>query len=105
MPSIETQEGESESLGIVQLEAMASGTPVIGSNVGGIRDIIKDNKNGFLTKPENPENIADKIIKLLNDNKLQQKFSNEGLKMIEDKFSWEITTDRFSKVIARADMN
>lgn len=102
LPSIVTREGDTEGLGIVLLEAMASGTPVIGSNVGGIRDIIEDNKTGFLTKPRNPEDIANKIVKLLQDEKIRHFFSMEGLKLIEDKFSWEIVTNMFLKVIAYA---
>lgn len=101
MPSIETHQGENEGLGIVILEAMACGTPVIGSNVGGIKDIIKDNKNGFLIKPKNPEDIANKIIKLLQDEKLKQKFSMEGLKLIKDKFSWEVVTNMFFEEVLR----
>ncbi len=98
LPSIVTRDGDTEGLGIVLLEAIASGTPVIGSNVGGIIDIIEDNKTGFLTEPENPEDIANKIIKILEDKKLRHKFSMAGLNIVKDKFSWELVTNKFSKI-------
>ena len=100
LSSIVTRKGDTEGLGIVLLEAMASGVPVIGSNVGGIRDIIENNKNGFLTEPKNPEDIADKIIKLLEDEEIRHKFSMEGLKKIDEIFLWEVVTNMFSKAIA-----
>ena len=99
LPSIVMREGDTEGLGIVLLEAMACGTPVIGSNVGGIRDIIKNNETGFLTKSKNPEDIADKIIKILSSEQLKQQFSENSLKMIKEYFSWHVVTNMFFKVL------
>ncbi len=98
LPSIETKGGDTEGLGVVLLEAMASGIPVIGSNIGGITDIIKDNDNGFLTQPGNMKDISNKIINTLSDEKLRQKFSENGLKTIQERFSWDVVTEKFIKV-------
>lgn len=84
-----------EGLGVVLLEAMACGTPVIGSNVGGITDIIINGENGFLTISENPQNLAEKIITVLSNNDLQKKFSENGFRTIKEKFSWDVITDEF----------
>lgn len=87
-----------EGLGVVLLEAMACGTPVIGSNVGGITDIIKDNENGLLTKPKDPTDIANKITQLLSNEKLRRKLSENGLKTVKERFSWNFVTNEFIKV-------
>lgn len=50
-----------EAFGFVCIESLAVGTPVIGSNVGGIKEIIRDTKDGFLFEPGNPQALADKI--------------------------------------------
>ena len=95
LPSIETKGGDTEGLGVVLLEAMACGTPVIGSNIGGITDIIIDNKTGFLTQPENAENIAEKIIELLSNKGTRQMVSDNGLITIQENFSWDVVTNEF----------
>ncbi len=73
IPSLEDMQGKT------QLEAMAFGTPVIGSNVGGIPEIIKDNWNGILVRPGNSKDIANAIEKILNNKDLRKKFIKHGL--------------------------
>lgn len=98
LPSIETKSGDTEGLGVVLIEAMACGTPVIGSNIGGITDIIIDTKNGLLSRSADPDDIADKIIMILSDQNLGRELAEEGLKTINDKFSWDVVTNRFLEI-------
>jgi glycosyltransferase involved in cell wall biosynthesis len=77
-----------ESFGIVNLEAMASGIPIVGSNLGGIPDIIKEGENGLLAKPCDHQSLANALLKLLKDNDLRQKMGNNGRKMVSD-YSWD----------------
>jgi len=100
LPSIITKENDTEGLGVVLLEAMASGTPVVGSNIGGITDIIADGVNGFLSNPGDSKSIADKILKILEDEKLRSDFSNDGIKTVEEKFSWCVVSNRFFNLIS-----
>jgi N-acetyl-alpha-D-glucosaminyl L-malate synthase BshA len=97
LPSINLN-GQTEALGVVLLEAMACGTPVIGSDVGGIPDIIKDGYNGFLVSEKSPEGLADKIIELVSNEKMAEEFSINGLKIVKERFSWEIVTERFYRL-------
>jgi len=78
---------------------MACGTPVIGSNIGGITDIIENGYNGFLSEPKNPDDIADKVIILLSDEKLRQSFSKEGLKTVKNRFSWNAVVEEFCEAL------
>ncbi|NHI93602.1 MAG: glycosyltransferase family 4 protein [Candidatus Lokiarchaeota archaeon] len=88
LPSIIDKEGDTEGLGIVLLEAMASGVPVIGTNVGGINDIIKHKHNGLLVKQKKPKEIAEAIEKILKDKNLSKELSLNALNTIKKNFKW-----------------
>lgn len=77
----------SEGLGRVLMEAMALGKPVIGSNVVGIPDLIKDGENGFLFDPKNAQQLTEKLIVLLRNKELAVKMGKEGKRFIENNFS------------------
>ncbi len=72
MPSL------TEALGVTFLEAMAAGIPVIGTNVGGIPEIIEDGVNGLLVPIGSPSSIAVAINQLLADSQLRQSFANNA---------------------------
>ncbi|ACF12709.1 glycosyl transferase group 1 [Chloroherpeton thalassium ATCC 35110] len=76
-----------EGLGIVILEAMASGTPVISTRCGGPEIIIEHEKNGFFCENNNADDMANKIIRLVSNKALQEKFKEEGLHTIAQRFS------------------
>jgi glycosyltransferase involved in cell wall biosynthesis len=98
LPSIVNENGETEGLGVVLLEAMACGLPVIGCNVGGIPDIIRNDVTGLLARQKDPGDLAEKIIQMLSDKVLRNKVIQNGLDLIERKFSWEAISDRFIEV-------
>jgi glycosyltransferase involved in cell wall biosynthesis len=87
-----------EGLGVVLLEAMSHGVPVIGSNVGGIPDIIIDGETGFLVPEQDPSSLAEKIVLLLSDTELWERFRNNGLLRVKTHFSWASVSVRFSEV-------
>ncbi|HIQ32205.1 MAG TPA: glycosyltransferase family 4 protein [Methanothermococcus okinawensis] len=87
----------SEGLGMTLLEAMASGKCVIGSNVGGIPELIRDNYNGFLFEVNNVEMLKEKIEILVNDRELRRKLGKKG-REFSKRFSWEGVAKRLDTI-------
>ncbi len=79
-----------EPLGMVVLEAMASGKPVIGSDTGGIRETIIDGITGLLFEPGNIQNLAEKIKLLYTDSSLARKLGEAGRKRYLENFNEDI---------------
>jgi len=95
----------SESFGLVGLEAQACGTPVVGSDVIGLRSVVRDEVSGYLVAGHNPAAYAEKIGRLLENPEQAQQMGRRG-RLLAQRFSWSRTADRlqelFDGVIARA---
>ena len=83
-----------EPFGIVILEAMASGIPIIASNTGGIREIISNGKDGILFKPGDADALSKAILALYQDLDLRKKISQAALKTVTE-YSWENIAERY----------
>lgn len=78
-----------EGLGIVYLEAMGLGLPVIGCKGQGIEDIVSHRKTGLLSEPKNSEDLSNLILTLLKDEKLRVQIGKSGQKVVLGKYRWE----------------
>lgn len=78
------------------IEAMATGTPIIASDIPGTRNIIKNGYNGLLVEPT-PEKIAEAIEKLIKNPKLREKLAENGLKEVK-KYSWDKIVEQTEEV-------
>jgi D-inositol-3-phosphate glycosyltransferase len=77
-----------ESFGMVALEAMACGTPVIASEVGGLAYLVRDGETGFTVPDQEPELLSEKITWLLNDRELHRTMSQRAVEYAQD-YAWE----------------
>ncbi|MBW2978257.1 glycosyltransferase [Candidatus Woesearchaeota archaeon] len=89
-----------ETEGLVILEAMACGLPIIGVNVLAIPIIVKHNKNGFVAPPHNERQLADYTIKLLENKNLREKFGKESLKIVK-KYSLDNIINELERIYKR----
>ena len=83
---------------LVTLEAMASGKPVIGTKVGGIRNQIRDGWNGFLIDPANEQQLADKIRYLIDNPEERKKMGQNSRRYAEEEFDWSKVAEKLLKV-------
>lgn len=84
-PSVTAKDGDKEGLGLVLLEAMASGLPVIGSNSGGIPEIVKDEYNGFLVEERDVKSLSEKINILIYSEEKRRRMASNGLKTAHER--------------------
>lgn len=78
-----------ESFGMVALEAMACGTPVIASKVGGLTFTVRDGRTGFLVPSDDPRALADQLSLLLTDGNLRRTMGQQAIQLSE-RYSWSI---------------
>jgi len=76
----------SEGFGLVLVEAMASGVPVVATNVGGIPEVVQDSETGILVNPGAPDELAAAILRLYNDQELRERLSRLGQECVESNF-------------------
>jgi D-inositol-3-phosphate glycosyltransferase len=86
-----------ESFGLVALEAMACGTPVVASDVGGLSYTVEDGVTGFLVPQRNPKELADRICDILNDEPFRDQLGRQAL-AVAQRYSWQHVADQIVNV-------
>ena len=94
LPAIVDHKGDTEGLGVVLIEAMESGLPVIASDVGGIPDVVVDNVSGLLVPEKSPVALADAIKRLAEDPQLTVQLLEGARNRIAEHFTWDNITRR-----------
>lgn len=89
-----------EPLGLVSLEAMACGTPVVAVDEGGIPEAVVDGETGFLT-PRDPDRFADRVLELLRNPDMAEEMGQRGRRHVEARWTWRQSVDGLEAVIRR----
>ncbi len=91
---------EREGYGLVAMEALAAGTPVVASKVGGIPEVVEDGVTGYLVDPkEGAEAFSDRLLKLLSDERLVKRFGEEGRRRYLNR-DWGVVAESYVRVIS-----
>jgi glycosyltransferase involved in cell wall biosynthesis len=88
LPSILDARGDTEGLGVVLLEAMSYGVPVVASNIGGITDIVEHAHSGLLVPPADPGALARSLEQLARDPALADRLGQSGEQRVRSAFGW-----------------
>lgn len=79
----------SEGQGISFLEAMAAGVPVVATPVGGIPDFLRDGETGVFCKPNDPESVAEAVLRLIDNSSLRGRVVTNALLLVREKYDWD----------------
>jgi glycosyltransferase involved in cell wall biosynthesis len=102
MPAVTDWKGEQEGFGLVVVEAMRAGMPVVASRSGGIPDIVRDSETGFLVPERDTTALADRLQLLLGDAALARRLGAAAAADARGRFGAERIADTFDRVYARA---
>lgn len=92
---------EKESFGLVLLEAMACGVPCIGTNVGGIPEVITHGENGFIVELGDWKKVAEHGVEVLQNPSLHKKIVDRSLEVIRDRFSSKSIVEQYEEMYER----
>lgn len=91
---------EKESFGLVLLEAMACGVPCIGTNIGGIPEVIKNNVSGFVVDVGDVAAATARAMSILEDEQLSNRFTKAAIEMLENEFSSKKIVSQYEQIYA-----
>jgi glycosyltransferase involved in cell wall biosynthesis len=89
---------EYEAFGLVLLESLAVGTPVVASRVGGIPEFVEDGKAGLLVPPKSPTALAEAITRVWSDRDLARRLGEYGRDHVVPRYSWDALAERLDSL-------
>ena len=94
LPAIVDSRGETEGLGVVLVEAMSHGKPVVASRLGGIVDAVADGDTGILVPPQDPDILAKTLLRVVEEPGLAERLGEAGRERAKRLFSWDGIAER-----------
>jgi glycosyltransferase involved in cell wall biosynthesis len=105
IPSVVDRAGRVDATTSTVLETLASGRPLVTTNVGGIPEIVEAGSNGLLVPPKDPRALASAITQLRDDPSLRERLGRQGRQFALDRLSWEATAEAleeaYKQVVSR----
>ena len=98
LPAVYDAKGDVEGLGVVLVEALSQGRPVVASDAGGIPDIVIHDRTGLLVPPGDPAALSAALGRVLGDPALARRLGEAGREHVREAFSWASVTDRLLAV-------
>ena len=98
-PSVIADDGDREGFGLVLVEALGCECPVIVTDLPAMQDIIVDGKTGLVVPQKNIQQIAEKVILLLNDDELRCSLGKEGRRFVLKHYDWSIIEQKYVDLI------
>jgi glycosyltransferase involved in cell wall biosynthesis len=98
LPAVVDSRGDTEGLGVVLLEAMHHGVPVVGSDLGGITDIVEHERSGLLVPAGDPEALAQAVARLAREPTLARRLAEAGYERATRDFGWPRIVSRWMEV-------
>jgi glycosyltransferase involved in cell wall biosynthesis len=90
---------EAEGFGLVLIEAMAAGVPVIATDVPGIRDVVRHEHDGLLVPPGQPERLANAITRVVTEPGLRRRLIDAGLETVRARYTWDKIIPQYRQVL------
>ena len=91
---------EKESFGLVLLEAMLHGVPCLGTNIGGIPEVIQDGVNGYIVEKGDSDSAAEKLYELLKDDRKRQVMGENAIRIVREHFETSRIVDQYEDLYA-----
>lgn len=100
MPSVRAGGGDQEGFGLVQVEAMGCGCPVISSDLPAVRDVIRDGETGLLVPPGNPDALCSAMQRVLDSEPLGERLARTARAHALEHFDWKTIADRYRTLLS-----
>ncbi|WP_371580881.1 glycosyltransferase family 4 protein [Streptomyces sp. NBC_01314] len=88
-----------EGLGIVYLEASATGLPVVAGDSGGAPDAVLDGETGWVVRGDSPTDAAERLVALLGDSELRGRMGQRGREWVEEKWRWDLLAENLKSLL------
>ena len=99
LPTGQDGKGQVEGFGLVFAEAHAYGKSVVAGRSGGVVDAVIDRETGLIVEPDQPEAVADAVIRLMGDPELARQLGENGRRRVETELNWQRFTERLLEAI------
>jgi len=98
-PSVVSKDGDREGFGLVLVEALGCECATVVTDLPAMRDIIIDGKTGLVVPQKNIQQLAEKVVCLLDDPEMSRLLGKEGRKYVTKRYDWEIIARQYSALI------